>query len=410
MSRDAGRSPLRRPELQLAMKKLVRNGESNEDASELWPRELMPIDHRLASHPRLKSVVRMAAESKALRGAGPTSYPFRYWQVETLLDQAADILERAIRDRGIWDSLRSQLLRLKLEVGEFDALNDIHKDEVAAGWYTLEAEQSGPEAEAQRRLNVSTKAAAAEFKTLNDAAFTAANMDALASEAGLIAKATAYSSYAGQHQAGIHPQQPHPVNHVYVYDPGCETAGGETQLNEQTGDAGAGTPKGDFLKTHTTNQSKHSLAVEAANILGQTLQTQGAADAGDQTVLARSAKADWDLKNVDFQRRRSEAAVEINELKRGAMTTPRGAYNFGEQLAPVYNRFSRDFIDAYARLIAAQDGLARLYNYQTPLPPLPTDDAAYKSIFDDALVWTRDSVRFLAGFFSSSRASLFRYP
>jgi hypothetical protein len=81
------------------------------------------------------------------------------------------------------------------------------------------------------------------------------------------------------------------------------------------------------------------------------------------------------------------------------MNTPGGAYNYQEQAAPIKLRFSRDFIDAYARLLAAQEGLTKLYNYTTPLPPLPAaENPGYQGIFDDALIWTRDAIRFLVGF------------
>lgn len=101
---------------------------------------------------------------------------------------------------------------------------------------------------------------------------------------------------------------------------------------------------------------------------------------------------------MPFKRRRSEVAISINEAKHGARDSLGGALNFGEQMTPLAFRFTRDFVDAYARLLAADIALGELYNYTIALPPLPAPNAPYQSIFDAALVWTRQAIRFLVGF------------
>jgi hypothetical protein len=62
---------------------------------------------------------------------------FRYQQVESLLDQTADLLERALQDRATYSYKAAQALLLRLELEQFFQMDLVHQQEVAAGVYEL---------------------------------------------------------------------------------------------------------------------------------------------------------------------------------------------------------------------------------------------------------------------------------
>jgi hypothetical protein len=47
---------------------------------------------------------------------------FRFWQVEPLLNQAADLLDRGMRDRAEFNGLKENGAKITLEVEEFEKL------------------------------------------------------------------------------------------------------------------------------------------------------------------------------------------------------------------------------------------------------------------------------------------------
>jgi len=61
------------------------------------PRELLAVDAEVASDPDF-DVGSLETATKQ----------FRFWQVAQLLDQAADLLDRCLRDRAAYDQLRAQ--------------------------------------------------------------------------------------------------------------------------------------------------------------------------------------------------------------------------------------------------------------------------------------------------------------
>ena len=83
------------------------------------PEELLSIDYALVQNGDF-GVQDIVDASKA----------FRFWHVEPLLDQAADLLDRGMRDRSTYDNLRSLYAKLLLDIMEFESTDAIHREEV----------------------------------------------------------------------------------------------------------------------------------------------------------------------------------------------------------------------------------------------------------------------------------------
>ncbi|MCI0538005.1 MAG: hypothetical protein L0Z50_22545 [Verrucomicrobiales bacterium] len=67
----------------------------------------------------------------------PTDTDFSPLHIEPLLDQAADLLDRGLRDRAVWDDQSVKALELWLELHEYKELDTIHSEEERSGVYEV---------------------------------------------------------------------------------------------------------------------------------------------------------------------------------------------------------------------------------------------------------------------------------
>src|ERR1035437_7447755 len=67
---------------------------------------------------------------------------FRYQFVELLLDQAADLLERALANRREWNLLAARSFEVAADIQQYFELDKIHQEETAAGFYTNDSAEA----------------------------------------------------------------------------------------------------------------------------------------------------------------------------------------------------------------------------------------------------------------------------
>lgn len=106
-----------------------------------FPPEFLSIDANLATDPDFDA-----------KSVEDTATQFQFWQMESLADQAADLLDRCATERAAYDDLRSKWAKLILDVVEFEQTEKIHDQEIAAGWYTINHDQSSAELEALKAM------------------------------------------------------------------------------------------------------------------------------------------------------------------------------------------------------------------------------------------------------------------
>lgn len=293
---------------------------------------------------------------------------FRSWHVETLLNQAADLLERGIRDRQEFNSLRAHWCKLVLEVREFEELRKIHKKEIAAGWYGLNFKQSEPEWGAEVENSNGYGAVERILKNLlQKDNLNSANIGEQAHQSVIL---TGYSL--------------------------ASNPGNTTKEREKAEDA-ARTLARMNLETQAQLEQAHLQATTAAEASSK------------KRMQALEVKKNWDENDQIFRSMRSDVALLMNVIKKAVMYAPDGAYNYAAQMELVRQRFLRDFQDSYSRLMKAKDGLEQLYAYYTSAPK---NDLCYgfqpsafpelkeneDSFFDQCLLWTRDAIRFMVAF------------
>jgi hypothetical protein len=93
---------------------------------------------------------------------------FSVLQPESLLNQTADILERALSARNTFNELATKASTLALELQDFFLTDEVHKDEVAKGIYTLPAKLSGRERNALNTQIMTLELALTNLKSAYD--------------------------------------------------------------------------------------------------------------------------------------------------------------------------------------------------------------------------------------------------
>jgi hypothetical protein len=300
------------------------------------------------------------------KNGGKPAPEFIIFQVEQLLDQAADLLDRGLRDRAEWDRKAVDAVNLGVELDQFHRLDEIHLREDAAGYYTWAASVARSDAAAEKTLYESAEAAA---KQIEDYGNKYLDGDGLRRREVAAQKEAALSPlpYYKEDAEGKHPIQYHP---------------NASPLPAVSGE------KSDLFETFAIWESTARLNLERCLLRSQYSALSSAAEAGKQRSKGATDKQNWEESNILFQQERTSVVREIMYLKQLLATCPDGVLNYIQRMKAIQSRFHRDFRDAIARIKAAQQGLQKLYGYTEPLP-----DENSPSYFDLVLGWTRDAIR-----------------
>lgn len=296
-----------------------------------------------------------------------TDEEFRHLHVEPLLDQAADLLERAIRDRAEWDDKAVKTLNLALELNEYKELDIIHQEEEAEGFYELPFQQSSADYDAE---NASKKEHNQLVNYVNEVIDKRFKRPLIEEQAGYAARLGWLS--------------------------GLVSAAFEGQTLEEwvkyTWDGVADTVANHALSAAHA-QSEFSLQMERAGLVIQSNVYAIVKDIAEKRLQGLESKKDWDYVDRNFRRRRTQTSRKYQDLKARAASDPDGVLNYPKRMVAIEQRFLHDFREALARLKAIQPGLKNLYGYSEPFPePNPITQ------FDDYLLWTRKAINFLIRF------------
>jgi hypothetical protein len=293
---------------------------------------------------------------------------FSFLHIEPLLDQAADLLDRGIRDRASADDQTSKMAALLLEIHEFAELDRIHHLEEAAGLYDYPHDQSRAEADAESRASQLNGWYERVANSILTNYYTQAAMDLQSASAQKAAWVSGLVPYTFQNQnfGGY-------VTHTF---------------------GGVAATAAEMSKDAAFRQSYHRLFVDSTTFNIQKEVYAGAAEVADLRLPGLRARAAWDAKNRTFARERTRVSRRIEDIKARLATDPDGVLNYARRVLDIKNRFQQDFRDALARLKAIERGLILVYGYDDRLP----SDETSLSFFDDCLLWTRRAIQWLIRF------------
>lgn len=296
---------------------------------------------------------------------------FQPLQVEHMLEQAAVLLERCLVERAEWNELREKAFELVLEITEFIEIDEIHQQEIAAGFYTVASEQSRAEAQANSRVTEGLAGAGEELARLREGPLSGGEIERQTNNVGAAAD----------------------VNTLELFDdhPGVAPFGynrhGFTSRN-----------KSELAGIFAGRIAGHGLEIQRQQLLVQEHGNEGQQSASEARQTGLNAKRDWDERNIDFSRRRTEVARRLADLKSKAATNTGGPLNFMERMGFLEKRFERDFHEAFTRIQAASAGLRTVYDYNVRVPGIPDDNFLKDGFVDDCILWVQNANSFISRF------------
>jgi hypothetical protein len=293
---------------------------------------------------------------------------YRPQQVEFLLDQAADLLDRGIRDRAQWADLYEKWLRNALEIRELLAISKIQDDEDRAGLFGIPHDLSSGEKAANDATSAQLQLAVSKLTTLLSAHLNKDAINRLVDDQGILAMLNVCDPLNLRHERII-----------------------RRYRDERDGTLEA------KIKEFSDRVVGPNLEIEEIAYDAQLAQTQALFDAAKARVEGLQKKEQYDLKDEMFQRNRREIARRVTAAKQLASTIDGGALNFEGRMAPIQQRYENDFREAIAKIQAASVGLADLYGYREPLPTLAAPGGGLR-FFDNCLIWVRDAITYLVRF------------
>lgn len=287
--------------------------------------------------------------------------------IEPLIDQAADLLDRGLRDRAVWDDLAAKMLTLALEIHEYAELDKIHSEEEKQGVYEVPARVSQADLSASQ-----SEVLYSDYikSIINNVAGTFSNVEAnkLYNAYRYAAWITGVVPYTWQGQ-GFGGYVKHKVNGV------------EKTVSQIAVEA-------------AEIEAAHHITVQNGVYRAQAYTYEAQARTTEQRNLGLNARAAWDTDNVGFQRRRTLVARRLQDIKALAATAQDGLLNYGKRLPAIKRRFHGDFRDALARLEKVQQGLEIIFGYADQLP----SDVGTLDYFDECLLWARRAIQWLIRF------------
>lgn len=311
--------------------------------------------------------------------AGESVETYSIFQVEALLDQAADLLDRGIKLRGEWDELRTKRFLVDADLVEFFQLDEIHRQEELAGYYLLESKLSAAALAAEDKTATVFANAARQLREFITANYTDATITRFVKIASVQAFSGAYPLFAKDVQVG-----------------------GEWQYVFKDEEPGVKEAKCVREARYAREFKYHDLYTTKASLNAQ-LDTFDAASAAAKLRVEKGLlpKKQFDELDIGFRMRRTGVKRNLAAQKLASTANPGGALNYCERLDPIEERFRRDFTYALRRLAKAAEGLKSLFGYTVPLP-----NSTLKLLgggksdggFNDALLWVRDAINWMVGF------------
>lgn len=299
----------------------------------------------------------------------PTDRYFNPFQVETLLDQSSDLLDRANRDRREWDDLADKWTTLLLELFEYSELDKIHADEEQAGSYEIPYRVSASNFLYEHNNMTHQQQIWATINRHISNNLSNAKLNEVLNSTALTSWLSGLVPYTwnGQSFAGY-------TNHTF--DGVSRTVADHA-----------------FEASYPISLNR---ALE--QYYGNAIQRLGHSS---QNILAGIRKdgfqyqANWDAANVSFQKRRTIVARRLQDIKVKLALGPDGLLNSGKRLPHLKSRFQNDFRNALARLRAAEEGLLKVFGINYALPDEATSG---ESFFDDCVVWVREAIQIVISF------------
>ncbi len=293
---------------------------------------------------------------------------FLITHIEPLLDQAADLLDRCLKDRATWDELSIKMFNLAIELNEYKELDAIHEKEEKAGIYEYQAKLSNADYNAETISFNKNKIGEDWMQYIKDNYFDSGRVQDLKAAHELATLLGGFPPYFWVDQTLS--------NYGTVIWNGVEK----------------------FIYEHYQDASVtingHDIDYRNEMLDFQKLFYETQKEISKSRVEGLKSKAEWDINNSDFQKERTLVSRKLQDIKVKAAVEDDGILNYAKRLIPLKQRFDNDFRDALARLKVVELGLSIIFGISIPLPKNETDVDYY----DNCLLWTRNTIQWILKF------------
>jgi hypothetical protein len=301
---------------------------------------------------------------------------FRWNHADVLIDNANNLLGRALEARGEWQDKYLKFHTFLTELEQFEALDKIHDQETAAGFYEIDELLATSESRAAGISNYYLLSAITELQSAANRITTEQRTQNIAEQLlAILAHCNAYNNSGA------------PQGHLTWTVDGTNI---DKLMIDHAKEAAAAITS--FGLRNEANRTNAELNTKNADFNGLKERLNG---------LTR--KAAWETRNVAFRKARTAALRQIFAKKRSLMLTSEGGLDFNGQLKSSMNRCERDFSDGLAHAAAAAKGLQIIFDYPTALPSeikdiISSTHTSAGKFLDEALTWVRDASSWLTRF------------
>jgi len=305
-----------------------------------------------------------AIESQFQFAAREWDADFNHRHAQSLLDQAAALLERCAVARSEHDRLHLEKWKLHVELDRSLRLEQIQERELQAGVHTLPYERAAVESAAENSLETNYGNAEAVLKELTE--------DLVSS--GLNQRMTARELSAW-------------VNAYPLKD--ADLRGDDANYSFD----GTRRTKPEHLFEAARMEAEEAAREQVHDLAARRCAAMAASDAGRFRRQSLDLQTKWSLAEIGFRQEKLQVERDALWEKVFQAQSPGGLFNYTERIEPLKRHFSNDFREALATLAAAQRGLKDLYDYapQFPQPGAP-------GYFDEVMVWVRNAQTRIAQF------------
>lgn len=286
-------------------------------------------------------------------------FKFNKFQADTLLGEAAALLDRALADRAEHHRLGEQLFSVWLSLQEFAWLDTIHKEEEEKGFYDLAYQRSAAEVDAATNAADSLASAAAALSYSLENYHSEAELKRLSALQGDAAWASLST------------------------DP-------SRKVDVVTGPAGNNGTAANIAYASNKDMTSFSILSQSAATLSQVRSMLGEVNTHRKRLAALTAQAEYDKLDIDFRKRRTEASRQAIAQKMLATQQAGGALNYLERMRPIEARFLTDVNHALARLEVVASMLSNLFGFEKALPTFVMPD-----VFDALVSYVREATNFV---------------
>lgn len=296
------------------------------------------------------------------------AYLFNPNKVETLLNDAADLLDRGIKDRNDWDEKAVKVIDLVLELEEFRKLDLILADQEKNGYYEQEYNKAKADFDIQEIVQKKSVEANLQMGKLLKSRFSD---DALAFQQFCLRRVN-FSSY---YYSG------------FVSEGGGAPAHHPVRFDSEPPDSIRNQVNTGSLQI---NQFNFEVQRELNQIQYLVMQVNERTASRSKSYLAD--KVGWEKANIGFKKSKDLVLRNSFELKLTSFLAENGILNTMKRMIPLHQRFNDDFHEALPRLIAASDGLKGIYGYEEPFPDWDKNKIQF---FDECVIWLRKAINYL---------------